>query len=98
MKLRHFTLEELHKATKNFSDSCLVGSGAFGNVYRGMFEMEGDLAIKKLDSESYSSAEEFKNGKGPWYVANLQYFSVMAGPLDIVETFNVVLAICKFND
>ncbi|KAK4381802.1 Receptor-like protein kinase THESEUS 1 [Sesamum angolense] len=61
MKLRRFRLEELQKATDNFSKSCLVGCGAFGNVYRGTFEAEGTLAIKKPHAESYTSTEEFRN-------------------------------------
>ncbi|KAL0427383.1 UNVERIFIED_CONTAM: Receptor-like protein kinase THESEUS 1 [Sesamum latifolium] len=61
MKLRRFRLEELQKATDNFSQSCLVGCGAFGNVYRGTFEAEGTLAIKKPHAESYTSTEEFRN-------------------------------------
>ena len=56
-------MEELEKATNNFSRDCLVGSGAFGNVYRGIFDKEGTLAIKKANAESYTSTGEFKNGK-----------------------------------
>ncbi|XAR73732.1 Non-specific serine/threonine protein kinase [Bertholletia excelsa] len=61
MMLRSFRLEELEKATNNFSTDCLVGSGAFGNVYRGTFDQEKTLAIKKARSDSYTSTEEFRN-------------------------------------
>ncbi|XWS33907.1 hypothetical protein CRYUN_Cryun22dG0123300 [Craigia yunnanensis] len=61
LKLRRFQLEELEKATKNFSAGCLLGSGAFGNVYKGTFEVEGTLAIKRAHAESYQSVEEFRN-------------------------------------
>ncbi|PIN05841.1 Serine/threonine protein kinase [Handroanthus impetiginosus] len=61
MTVRRFGLEELKKATNNFSQSCLVGSGAFGNVYRGTFDVEGSLAIKTPHAESYTSTEEFRN-------------------------------------
>ncbi|KAF8012701.1 hypothetical protein BT93_I0762 [Corymbia citriodora subsp. variegata] len=61
MLLRRFQLEELMKATNNFSEECLVGSGAFGNVYRGTFHDEGTLAIKKPHADSYQSIEEFRN-------------------------------------
>ncbi|KAA8532021.1 hypothetical protein F0562_006837 [Nyssa sinensis] len=61
MFLRRFQLEELEKATNNFSQDCLVGSGAFGNVYRGTFQAEGTLAIKKARADSYTSTEEFRN-------------------------------------
>ncbi|KAK6126926.1 hypothetical protein DH2020_039327 [Rehmannia glutinosa] len=62
MKLRRFRLEEVEKATNNFSQDCLVGAGAFANVYRGTFDMGETLAIKKSHSESYTTLEEFRNG------------------------------------
>lgn len=55
-------MEELMKVTENFSTGCLIGSGAFGNVYRGTFDLEGTLAIKKPHANSYQSTEEFRNG------------------------------------
>lgn len=55
-------MEELEKATNNFSEECLVGSGAFGNVYKGTFEIEGTLAIKRAHADSFQSVEEFRNG------------------------------------
>lgn len=61
--LRRFQLEELVKATNNFSQECLLGSGGFGNVYKGTFDVEGTLAIKRAHSDSYQSLEEFRNGK-----------------------------------
>nr|WIL59943.1 nodulation protein [Melilotus officinalis] len=61
ISLRCFNIEELERATKNFSQDCLLGSGAFGNVYKGTFELEGILAIKRPHSESFLSVEEFRN-------------------------------------
>ncbi|KAG4153667.1 hypothetical protein ERO13_D03G005800v2 [Gossypium hirsutum] len=61
LKLRYFKLEELEKATENFSADCLLGSGAFGNVYKGSFEGEGTFAIKRAHVESYQTTEEFRN-------------------------------------
>nr|GMC62600.1 Serine/threonine protein kinase [Ipomoea batatas] len=60
LMLRIFQLEEILKATNNFSEDCLLGTGAFGNVYQGTFDKE-ILAIKKAHSESYMSTEEFIN-------------------------------------
>lgn len=63
MMLRQFRMEELEKATNNFSQDCLLGSGAYGNVYEGTFEIEGTLAIKRPHADAYQSREEFRNGK-----------------------------------
>ncbi|KAK3015005.1 hypothetical protein RJ639_007258 [Escallonia herrerae] len=63
MMLRRFRLEELEKATNHFSEDCLIGSGAFGKVYRGTLYAEGTLAIKKARADSYTSTAEFRNGK-----------------------------------
>ncbi|GKV45109.1 hypothetical protein SLEP1_g52230 [Rubroshorea leprosula] len=60
LMLRRFQLVELERATKNFSKDCLLGSGAFGNVYRGTFEVEGTLAIKKAHAASSEAAFESK--------------------------------------
>lgn len=70
--LRRFQLEELIKATDNFSQECLLGSGAFGNVYKGIFDVEGTLAIKRAHSDSYQSLEEFRNGKPSMCVSQRQ--------------------------
>ncbi|KAK2656924.1 hypothetical protein Ddye_009976 [Dipteronia dyeriana] len=61
LMLRCFQLHELERATKNFSDDCLLGSGGFGNVYQGAFDSEGILAIKRAHAASYQSVEEFRN-------------------------------------
>jgi len=62
ISLRCFDFKELEKATANFSQDCLLGSGAFGNVYKGTFELEGTLAIKRAHFESFTSVDEFRNG------------------------------------
>lgn len=55
-------MEELLKATENFSTECLLCSSAFGNIYWGSFDLEGTLAIKKPHAKSYQSSKEFRNG------------------------------------
>lgn len=62
MKLRCFSLSELEKATKKFSEECLIGSGAFGTVYKGVFDEACTLAVKRLHADLYESVDEFRNG------------------------------------
>ncbi|XP_038979751.1 probable serine/threonine-protein kinase PBL9 [Phoenix dactylifera] len=61
VELRRFRLAELEKATKSFGNECLLGSGAFGDVYEGIFDSEGTLAVKKPHADSYPSTQEFRN-------------------------------------
>ncbi|XP_064977233.1 putative serine/threonine-protein kinase isoform X1 [Musa acuminata AAA Group] len=44
---RQFTLEELEEATKNFSESNIVGTGSFGLVYKGLLLDGTIVAIKR---------------------------------------------------
>ncbi|EHA8589998.1 serine/threonine-protein kinase CDG1 [Cocos nucifera] len=46
---RHFTLEELSVATKNFGNINLIGYGMFGEVYKGLLH-DGMVAIKARPS------------------------------------------------
>ncbi|CAI9271340.1 unnamed protein product [Lactuca saligna] len=55
-------LEEIIRATQNFSSDNWVGDGGFGNVYRGqLFERWTNhlVAIKRLDRNSYQGTNEF---------------------------------------
>ncbi|XP_024982614.1 probable serine/threonine-protein kinase PBL11 [Cynara cardunculus var. scolymus] len=63
LMLRKFKVEELEIATNHFAKECLIGSGAFGNVYKGTFEENITLAIKMPHDESYTSIKEFRNGR-----------------------------------
>lgn len=42
-----FTMEEILKATKNFSPSFKVGQGGFGTVYKGKLEDGTLVAVKR---------------------------------------------------
>ncbi|XP_019174203.1 PREDICTED: receptor-like protein kinase ANXUR1 [Ipomoea nil] len=59
---RHFTLPEIKLATKNFSESLVIGVGGFGKVYKG--EIDGGstkVAIKRSNPSSEQGAHEFQN-------------------------------------
>ncbi|KAG0462217.1 hypothetical protein HPP92_020693 [Vanilla planifolia] len=62
IEIRQYQFDELEKATEYFSEERLIGSGAFGNVYKGYFDEEKrTLAIKIAHADSYESFEEFHN-------------------------------------
>ncbi|BFG26503.1 hypothetical protein CerSpe_127770 [Prunus speciosa] len=57
----YFSLAEIKAATRNFSDSCIIGRGGFGNVYKGYIDGGATpVAIKRLKPESSQGAHEFK--------------------------------------
>ncbi|KAF8010367.1 hypothetical protein BT93_J1099 [Corymbia citriodora subsp. variegata] len=58
-----FTMEEIVKATGNFSASNVVGEGAFGTVYKGKLRDGSLVAIKraKKDMLNQRASAEFKN-------------------------------------
>ncbi|WOL10364.1 PTI1-like tyrosine-protein kinase [Canna indica] len=59
---KQFTLEELEEATKNFSESNLVGTGTFGSVYKGLLLDGTIVAIKRRVSvPRLTFVEEVKN-------------------------------------
>lgn len=61
--LRKFRFKELQGACSNFSAKCRVlGEGAFGKVYLGRIEVEGQLvevAVKRLSEESLQGVDEW---------------------------------------
>jgi serine/threonine protein kinase len=56
---RMFTYRELTKATKSFSKSELLGSGAFGSVYKGTLPSGALVAVKRMRHESTHGEESF---------------------------------------
>ncbi|GKV16921.1 hypothetical protein SLEP1_g27489 [Rubroshorea leprosula] len=56
----HFSIAEIKAATQDFDDRILIGSGGFGNVYRGIFNGGTTIAaIKRLKPSSTQGAHEF---------------------------------------
>lgn len=59
---RRFSLAEIRRATKHFSDENLIGWGGFGKVYKGLIDDgEKTVAIKQLKQNSKQGKDEFLN-------------------------------------
>ncbi|KDP28601.1 hypothetical protein JCGZ_14372 [Jatropha curcas] len=58
-----FTMEEIYKATKNFSPSFKIGQGGFGTVYKGRLADGSLVAIKRAKKSVYDKhlGLEFQN-------------------------------------
>ncbi|KAK1440327.1 hypothetical protein QVD17_06152 [Tagetes erecta] len=56
----HIPLSALSEATNGFSDLNLLGTGGFGNVYKGESATHGNIAIKMLDTRHGQGDHEFK--------------------------------------
>ncbi|KAK9064105.1 hypothetical protein SSX86_017977 [Deinandra increscens subsp. villosa] len=56
-----FTLQEIVKATDNFSINNKIGEGGFGPVYKGVLEDGREVAVKRLSKTSQQGLEEFMN-------------------------------------
>ncbi|GKV50162.1 hypothetical protein SLEP1_g56875 [Rubroshorea leprosula] len=57
---RQFSIAQIKAATQDFDDQFLIGSGGFGNVYRGIIDgVTTTVAIKRLNSSSRQGAHEF---------------------------------------
>ncbi|CAM8992821.1 unnamed protein product [Rhodiola kirilowii] len=58
------TYAELVKATDGFAESNLIGVGSFGEVYRGILDVDGEerklIAVKVLNLSKHGAAKSFK--------------------------------------
>ncbi|KAL7615780.1 hypothetical protein Lser_V15G03375 [Lactuca serriola] len=57
----HIPLEEIKRATENFSQERCIGGGGFGAVYKGQLWQNRTVAAKRLDQDSYQGDHEFRN-------------------------------------
>ncbi|KAK9281664.1 hypothetical protein L1049_004567 [Liquidambar formosana] len=57
---RHFSLEEIKQATKNFDESYVIGVGGFGKVYKGVIDGTTKVAIKRSNPSSEQGVHEFR--------------------------------------
>ncbi|XP_074581277.1 G-type lectin S-receptor-like serine/threonine-protein kinase B120 [Curcuma longa] len=60
-ELQLWSFDSVLFATKEFSDSELIGEGGFGPVYKGTSFDGQELAVKRLSRSSGQGIEEFKN-------------------------------------
>lgn len=54
-----FTMDEIKAATSNFSKNNIVGSGGFGNVYKGTLPDGAQIAVKRFKNCSAAADDEF---------------------------------------
>ncbi|KAJ4950066.1 hypothetical protein NE237_026898 [Protea cynaroides] len=56
-----FKIDELEKATSNFSQKNLIGKGGFGVVYKGILSDGTAVAVKKISESDFQGDTEFCN-------------------------------------
>ena len=54
------SMQELRKATKDFSTDLIIGDGSFGLVYKAQLSSGVTVAIKKLDPDAFQGFREFR--------------------------------------
>lgn len=59
--LKEFSLDEVKAATKNFSTDNIIGTGGYGNVYRGVLKDGTEVALKRFKNLSAAGSETFKH-------------------------------------
>ncbi|GKC39438.1 G-type lectin S-receptor-like serine/threonine-protein kinase isoform X1, partial [Tanacetum coccineum] len=61
LELPLFDFSTIANATNNFSDSCKLGEGGYGPVYKGMLEDGKEIAVKRNSGKSIQGLDEFQN-------------------------------------
>ncbi|KAL6844617.1 hypothetical protein ACP4OV_025276 [Aristida adscensionis] len=61
LELPTIQFSDIVAATNNFSRTCMIGRGGFGNVYKGTLAGGREVAVKRLGKDSEQGIEEFKN-------------------------------------
>ncbi|KAH9622478.1 hypothetical protein KSS87_017613 [Heliosperma pusillum] len=59
--VRLYAYREIERATSNFSEKQLLGTGAYGTVYAGRLHHNEDVAIKKIKHRDTDSIEQVMN-------------------------------------
>ncbi|CAI0466981.1 unnamed protein product [Linum tenue] len=57
---RHFSLQEIKHATRNFDEAKVIGVGGFGKVYKGVIDGTMEVAIKRSNPQSEQGVNEFE--------------------------------------
>ncbi|KAJ0492325.1 putative protein kinase RLK-Pelle-LRR-VIII-1 family [Helianthus annuus] len=59
-KMKHLQIQDISLTTDGFADKNLIEKGGFGEVYEGISEDRGHIAIKRLDRGQGKGDHEFK--------------------------------------
>ncbi|KAK1421235.1 hypothetical protein QVD17_23420 [Tagetes erecta] len=70
-ELSYYSLAQVLKATKDFSNENKLGEGGFGSVYMGILDDGREIAVKRLSKSSGQGINEFKNELK--FIAKLQH-------------------------
>ncbi|KAH7677973.1 Non-specific serine/threonine protein kinase protein [Dioscorea alata] len=54
-----FSISALQEATNNFDESCVIGVGGFGKVYKGVLKDDSEVAVKRGNPKSQQGLNEF---------------------------------------
>ncbi|XP_039128645.1 LOW QUALITY PROTEIN: receptor-like protein kinase HERK 1 [Dioscorea cayenensis subsp. rotundata] len=54
-----FSISALQEATNNFDESCVIGVGGFGKVYKGVLKDDTEVAVKRGNPKSQQGLNEF---------------------------------------